>query len=72
MLVLSRKANESILIDGRIKVRVLKIKGNQVSIGIDAPKEVAIIRSELEDWHELSFNKCSHSDAQHPLQVAQI
>jgi carbon storage regulator CsrA len=72
MLVLSRKADESILIDGRIKIRILKIKGNQVRIGIDAPKEVAIIRSELEDWHELSFDNRSHSDAQPPLQFAQI
>jgi carbon storage regulator len=49
MLVLSRKVNESIEIDGRIKVIIHKIKGNRVAIAIDAPDEVAIVRSELRD-----------------------
>ena len=49
MLVLSRKVDESIEIDGRIKVKIVKIKGNRVAIAIDAPDEVAIVRSELRD-----------------------
>ena len=59
MLVLSRKAGESINIDGRIKVKIVKIKGNQVRIGIEAPDDVAIVRSELGDWHECSFENRS-------------
>lgn len=47
MLVLSRKTNQEILINGDIKVSVLKIKGNVVRIGIEAPAEVSIKRSEL-------------------------
>jgi carbon storage regulator len=47
MLVLSRKYGESIVIDGGITVTVFKVKGNAVQIGIDAPKEVSIRRSEL-------------------------
>lgn len=47
MLVLSRKEEEKIVIDGRIKITVLKIDGNCVRIGIDAPKDVTILRSEL-------------------------
>ena len=70
MLVLSRKAGESIHIDGRIKVKILKLKGNQVRIGIDAPSDVAIVRSELGDWHELSLDSCSLSDLQPLLQSA--
>lgn len=47
MLVLSRKVGESINIDGQIKIKVQKIKGNRVVLGIDAPGDVAIVRSEL-------------------------
>jgi carbon storage regulator len=47
MLVLSRRNGESIVIGGGITVKVLRVKGNIVQLGIDAPKEVAIQRSEL-------------------------
>ncbi len=47
MLVLSRKKNETILIDGRIKVEVLKIKGNTIRLGITAPADVKVLRGEL-------------------------
>jgi len=47
MLVLTRREGETLVIDGDIKVTVLSIKGNQVRIGIDAPKEVPIHRQEL-------------------------
>jgi carbon storage regulator CsrA len=51
MLVLSRKSGEKISIDGTIEVTVLKLKGNKVSLGIRAPKDVKILRGELhEDW----------------------
>lgn len=47
MLVLSRKIDQEILINGNIKISVLKIKGNVVRIGIEAPDEVSIKRGEL-------------------------
>ena len=47
MLVLSRKTDESILIDGRIVVTIVQIEGGRVRLGITAPREVAIRRSEL-------------------------
>jgi carbon storage regulator len=47
MLVLSRKKSDSILIDGGIKVTVLEVRGNVVRLGIEAPKEVSILRTEL-------------------------
>ena len=51
MLVLTRKSGEKISIDGKIEVTVLKLKGNKVSLGIRAPKDVKILRGELhEDW----------------------
>ena len=48
MLVLTRKNAESILVGERIQVRILKIRGSSIQIGIDAPPHIAIRRSELE------------------------
>lgn len=47
MLVLTRKAGESIIIDGGIKVTIAKIDGNKVRVAIDAPPAVSIMREEL-------------------------
>ena len=47
MLVLSRKATECINIGDNIVVTLLEIRGNKVRIGIDAPKEVHVLRGEL-------------------------
>jgi len=47
MLVLSRKADEKIVIGRNITVTVLRIQGRVVKIGVEAPDEVAVLRSEL-------------------------
>ena len=47
MLALSRKANESIIIGNDIEVTILEVKGEQVKIGISAPKSVSVYRKEL-------------------------
>ncbi|MBR5178818.1 MAG: carbon storage regulator CsrA [Lachnospiraceae bacterium] len=47
MLALSRKVNESIMLGNDIEVTVLEIKGDQVKIGIKAPKTVSIFRKEI-------------------------
>jgi len=47
MLVLSRKQNQEIIIGDNIKITVLKMKGNTVRIGIEAPMDVSIRRGEL-------------------------
>lgn len=47
MLVLTRKLNQTINLGDDIRVTVLSIDGDRVSIGIDAPKSVRIFRSEL-------------------------
>jgi carbon storage regulator len=49
MLVLSRKPDESIIIDGDIRITIVAIRGNHVRIGIEAPNSVRIIREELQD-----------------------
>ena len=47
MLVLSRNVGTSVKIDGGIKVYVLRVQGNQVSLGFEAPDDVTILRTEL-------------------------
>jgi carbon storage regulator len=47
MLVLSRKPGESIVIDDRIVVTVVQIGGGRIRLGIEAPREVPILRSEV-------------------------
>lgn len=47
MLVLTRRLNEAIVIGECITVRILMIKGDKVRIGIDAPKEVPVFRTEV-------------------------
>lgn len=47
MLVLSRRFSESLIIGDNVKITVLGISGNQVRIGIDAPKEIGVHREEV-------------------------
>lgn len=49
MLVLTRKLNQAITLGDEIRVTVLSIDGDRVSIGIEAPKHVRVFRSELID-----------------------
>ncbi len=49
MLVLSRKPDESIIIGRTVEVRVCKVKGNQVTLGITAPADVTVNRKEIQD-----------------------
>jgi carbon storage regulator len=50
MLVLSRKLNEKIVIDGGIVVTVVKIDRNQVRLGIEAPGHIPVYREEIVPW----------------------
>lgn len=47
MLVLSRKKSQRIVIDGRVTVTILEVRGNTVRLGIEAPAEVTIHRQEV-------------------------
>ena len=47
MLILTRRVGESLMIGDNVNVTVLGIKGNQVRIGVNAPKEVSVHREEI-------------------------
>jgi carbon storage regulator len=47
MLILSRKKDERIIIDDKIEISIIEIKGDQVKIGIDAPADVKVFRYEI-------------------------
>lgn len=47
MLALSRKKNEAIIINNNVEVTILEVKGDQVKIGITAPKDIPIYRKEV-------------------------
>jgi carbon storage regulator len=54
MLILSRKTNESIVIDGRITVKIVRIEGDVVKLGVEAPADVPVHRQEV--YEEIQRN----------------
>lgn len=54
MLILSRKTNECVVIDGRITVKIVRVDGEVVKIGIEAPSDVPVHR--LEVYEEIQRN----------------
>jgi carbon storage regulator len=58
MLVLSRKKNESIVINNDITIVVVEIRGDKVRLGVEAPKEVPVHRREVYD----AIHRNSHAD----------
>ena len=62
MLALSRKVGETIVIDNNIEIVVLDVKGEQVKIGIKAPKTVPIYRKEIYDQIQEANKEAMESD----------
>ena len=54
MLILSRKIGESIVIDGRIHVKIMRVEGDVVKLGIEAPVEIPVHRQEV--YEEIQRN----------------
>ena len=47
MLILTRKIGETVMIGNDVSITVLRVKGNQVRLGVDAPKDVSVQRQEI-------------------------
>lgn len=60
MLILSRKPDESIMIDGKIEVKIIAAEDGRVRIGISAPKEVEIHRKEIFDQIQKENKKAAN------------
>lgn len=70
MLVLGRKINESVIIADNIIITVLAVDGDKIKIGIDAPSEVRILRSELyEAIKEENLRAAKVSTIQNPEEL---
>jgi carbon storage regulator len=54
MLILSRKSGESLVIDGRIRVKIVRVEGDVVKVGIEAPSDVPVHRQEV--YEEIQRN----------------
>ena len=63
MLVLSRKKNESIVIDDDITIVVVEIRGDKVRLGIEAPKEIPVHRREVYDAIKRNEETAAKADA---------
>ena len=63
MLVVSRKKSESVVIDGRITVTILELRGHNVRLGIDAPADVVIRRDEVQRLLEQNPSRTARASA---------
>ena len=67
MLILTRRISESIIIGDDVKITVLGVKGNQVRLGIDAPKDLTVHREEIYDRIKHEGHNGHHEGHEDPI-----
>lgn len=67
MLILTRRVGETLMVGDEVSVTVLGVKGNQVRIGVNAPKDIAVHREEIYQriQHERSMHSAHQSSLSH-------
>ena len=70
MLALARKINESIIINDNVEVTVLEVKGDQVKLGINAPKSVPIYRQEI--YKQIQEANATAADIKDPSALSKL
>lgn len=60
MLILSRKAGQKLQIGDNVSITILEVHGNTVRVGIEAPREIRVLRGELESWQSEPQKVLSH------------
>ncbi len=63
MLILTRRVGETLMIGDEVSVRVLGVKGNQVRIGVNAPKDIAVHREEI--YQRIQHERSMQNHMQH-------
>lgn len=63
MLILSRKLNEKIVIGNEVEICIIEIKGDQVKLGVNAPKNVKVFRKEVFDAIQAENKAAAESPA---------
>lgn len=67
MLALSRKKNEALVINNNIEITILEIKGDQVKIGVSAPKDIPVYRKEVYVQIQKENEEAMNSDSLNAL-----
>lgn len=63
MLILTRRVNETVMIGDEVTLTVLGVKGNQVRVGVQAPREIAVHREEIYERIQQEQRLAAHPDA---------
>jgi carbon storage regulator len=67
MLVLSRKAGQTIVIGDGIEIQIAAVQGNRVRIAINAPRELRVLRGEIAESDAMAMRKPAETERQTPV-----
>jgi carbon storage regulator len=72
MLILSRKIGESLVIDGRVIVKIIRTDGDTVKVGIEAPADIPVHRQEVYDEIQKANREAANRDSGNRVSLPQL